>query len=468
MSAELQTHHHNIQSIHNTGKGHHLSHLASDFRNALDDYVKYEKGIHLLNNLYSFQENLQTGSFGKVTSAINIQTNKLVAVKALKKSVNGVRSMANHEVAIMKHLGYHQNICQLLDQFETKKFIILVLEYAPCGDLYDAIHNKTNMGLAFQNDAKMFASLCQQIHNVVSYTHSKGVFHRDIKPENILLMRDGTIKLCDWGLATKSVKCNDFNVGTEKYMAPEALNESNDVEYYDATTVDTWSIGITLLYTLFNKCPFRKALPSDANYSSFLDDKNRLFDFYQNISTSSFSGIVDMLLIDRDLHGGLDFLVNSGVKNGFNIDQEYMVTFTEQESRYINYINNNNATGLTNNDELFMFDDEDLQEFKTDTQHPVHHQQQQSKHFPSIGQPLSSFEPSTIYNGGNCNVNPISIPLNHNNSSSNLDIDYSVSSFKNTNSLFDANTFNSINTNTPAFSHGEPNFNLQKDNRFPF
>lgn len=378
--------------------------------------------------------------------------------------------MANHEVGIMKHLGYHQNICQLLDQFETKKFIILVLEYAPCGDLYDAIHNKTNLGTAFQNDAKMFASLCMQLYDVISYTHSKGVFHRDIKPENILLMRDGSIKLCDWGLATKSVKCVDFNVGTEKYMAPEALNDSKDEEFYDATKVDTWSIGITLLYTLFNKCPFRKALPSDSNYSSFLEDKNRLFDFYQNISTASFSGIVDMLLIDRDLNGGLDFLINTGVKSGFNIDQEYMVTFTEQESRYINYVNNHaTVTTGVNTDELFMFDDEDLQDFKSDI-HSHQQQQQQSKHFPSIVQPLSTFVATSSYNGGNCNVNPISIPMNlhHPKANGDLEIGYSSSSFKNTNSLFDKNTYDSLNTSTPAFSHGDSSFHFQKDTRFPF
>lgn len=442
-----------------------MSHLSTDFKSALDEYVKYERGAAALRGIYQFQSNLQTGSFGKVTSALNMETNQLVAVKALKKSISGVRSMANHEVAIMKHLGYHENICQLVDHFDTKKYIILVLEYAPCGDLYDAVHNKTNLGLAFQSDAKMFASLCEQIYSVVSYTHSRGVYHRDIKPENILLMRDGTIKLCDWGLATKSVKCTDFNVGTEKYMAPEALCDASHDESYDATRVDTWSVGITLLYTLFNKCPFRKALPSDANYSAFLVDKNRIYDFYQNISTTSFSGIVDMLLLDRDLEGGLNYLITNGTKNGFNIDQEYMVTFTEEESKYIDYVNSTatatatTAAATTNpsatiapGEDLFMFDDEDLQEFKSDIYHG---------HGPYMPQMVhtSSFETSS-YNGGNCNVNPISIPQSLTGSS------YSTSSFKNANSLFDKNTFNSFHTNTPAFSHSE--YNFQKDARFPF
>lgn len=378
-----------------------LASFQADFKNSLDPYLQYEKGHVLLNDRYSFLSSLQTGSFGKVTLAADVTSNQPVAIKALKKSVSGVRSMANHEVGIMKHLGYHPNICQLVDKFETKKYIILVLEYIECGDLYDAVHNKTNLGMAFQSNAKMFASLCQQLYNVVKYTHSKGVYHRDIKPENILLTTDGTIKLCDWGLATRNEECNDFNVGTEKYMAPEALGDHKEDEFYDATKVDTWSIGITLLYTLFNKCPFRKALPMDPNYAAFLQDKNFLFSFYQNSTVTCYNGIVDKLLLERDLDGGLNYLIINGPLRGFNIDQEYNISFTSQ-SDSTNFVESfENFTAEELDGEMFMFDDEQQQQ-KLEMKLDYENQGQ-------VQLPVSqTFDDSQYFD--NANVLPISIP----------------------------------------------------------
>lgn len=420
---------------------HPLGHLRADFASAADEYFKYEKGAAALRDRYQFHANLQTGSFGKVSAALDLQNHCLVAVKALKKSVHGVKAMATHEVAIMKHLGYHANICQLVDHFETKKFIILVLEYAPCGDLYDAIHNKTSIGMSFQTDAKMFAELCKQLLDVIVYTHKKGVYHRDIKPENILLMRDGTIKLCDWGLATSSIECTDFNVGTEKYMAPEALCEEGNTsrEWYDASKVDAWSIAITLLFTLFNKCPFRKALKSDPNYAAFLQNKNNFFDLYHNISTCSSHGIIDQLLLQRDLEGGLKYLIEMGIQKGYNIDQEYMISFTEDESRFVNYINNE-ALSMNNvptaSEDLFMFEDEDINNGEEVSSAATH---------ASTNNNNTDYNHTSItYTGGdNANVDPIRIPLTKvpGGGSSYYDSSVSSFSFKNTlgggNSLFD-------------------------------
>ena len=71
-----------------------LGHLNDDFKSSFDNYLQYQRGSNLLNDRYSFIENLQTGSFGKVTAARDVQTNQKVAIKALKKSVQGVALMA--------------------------------------------------------------------------------------------------------------------------------------------------------------------------------------------------------------------------------------------------------------------------------------------------------------------------------------------------------------------------------------
>lgn len=417
-----------------------LSHLSNDFKSSLDNYLQYQKGLSLLNDRYSFIGNLQTGSFGKVTSALDVKLNQKVAIKALKKSVSGVSLMANHEVSIMRSLGYHKNITQLIDFFETKKYYVLVLEFADSGDLYDAIHNKTNLGINFQTNHLAFADLCSQLYDVISYSHSKGVYHRDIKPENILLMSDGTIKLCDWGLSTKILKSNDYNVGTEKYMAPEALVKSSESDYYLANLVDVYSVGITLLFTLFNKCPFRKALSTDPNYSSFLKSKSFIYDFFTSINSVSFRGIVDLLMIERDLNG-LKFLIENGVKNGFTIDQEYSINFSKQQNNYINSIvdsfNDTKVENKPNENEVFLFDDYDTLNEEDFINENV-----------LTDCKINEFNASSKSNSNyvhNSSVNPISIPIPKFTSNTSSNIAGSImnsSSTYNPSSLFDTNVQN--------------------------
>lgn len=331
--------------------------MARNFRDSMDEYLRYERG-DLLRNRYSFVRNLEAGSFGKVTCALDTTTNTKVAIKAMKRTTPGGTFMARHEISIMKRLGYHRSICQLLDVFETRKFIVLVLEYLPGGDMYDAIHNNTSLGMAFQDNPDLFADLCRQLIDVIQFSHSKGVYHRDIKPENLLLAEDGSVKLCDWGLATSAVKCGDFNVGTEKYMAPETLGKHEENDIYDARRADAYSLGITLLYILFGKCPFRRALSSDHNYSKFLASKEYMFDIYPHMSTSGYDAIVDQLLIKRDMDAALDVILREGRNKGFTVDQEYrleVLSVASQHKKEADAVRDSSLGG-----EFYMFEEPDV------------------------------------------------------------------------------------------------------------
>ncbi|KAG7811161.1 hypothetical protein KL921_002789 [Ogataea angusta] len=332
--------------------------LSHDLQATMDEYLAYEKGSYLKNK-YKFLSNLQNGSFGQVTCALNMVDNTKVAVKALKKTIPGISFMARHEISIMRKLGYHPNVCQLLESFETKKYIVLVLEYVPGGDLYDAIHTQSPLGVEYQTNPQMFLSLVNQLADVMRYAYSRGVYHRDIKPENVLLMRDGSIKLCDWGLATYAGKCRDFNVGTEKYMAPEALRQKG--EWYDAKGADSWSLAITLLFTLFGKCPFRKADTNDVNYVNFLKSKEFLYDYYPSINEVSFRAIVECFMVERDLDGGLELLRREGPTKGFTLDQEYKLELTRRQQEFA--VQSDPAVASVRDDdvlggEFFMFDTE--------------------------------------------------------------------------------------------------------------
>ncbi|GME83016.1 unnamed protein product [Ambrosiozyma monospora] len=264
------------------------SHLNRvDSRPTLDPYLLYERRQLPLCGKYRFLHYLQQGTFGRVTCAIDKVSNTKVAIKAIKKTTDDAITGARREVEIMQMIGNHPNSVQLLDYTETENYIILVLEYADSGDLYDAVHEQTRLAKLIQSDENYFISLVTQLVSVIEFAHSKGVYHRDIKPENVLLMNDGTVKLCDWGLASTNIDCYEFNLGTEKYMPPEALTKGlkktglsydpSNFYCYNSKYADVWSLGVTLLYTLFGKCPFRKACPAtDGNFQKFLKNKSFL------------------------------------------------------------------------------------------------------------------------------------------------------------------------------------------------
>ncbi|GEQ69760.1 hypothetical protein JCM33374_g3434 [Metschnikowia sp. JCM 33374] len=231
------------------------------------EYNMYESSQRLLNGKFMYLHAIQTGSFGKVTLALDISTNTKVAIKAMHKS-RDVEIMARHEIKVLRMLGKgNPHICQLLEDFETEDFVILILEYCENGDLYELLHSPTSA----LHEVDIW-KIAQEMYSAVTYSHSLGVYHRDIKPENILFTDSGRVKICDWGLSTLSRHSTVFNVGTEKYMAPECFLHTpissgsvDKAEFYDCKAADYWSFGITLLMVIFGRCPFKSMGPNGGN-----------------------------------------------------------------------------------------------------------------------------------------------------------------------------------------------------------
>lgn len=295
------------------------------------EYHAYESGLGLLKNTYRYLGQIQKGSFGQVTLAINVNTNTKVAMKAMHK-VREVAPMARHEIRVLRKLGHgNDHICQLVDNFETEEFIVLVLEYCANGDMYDIIHSG-NVGPS----AVDVLNLARELHLGLTYAHSLGIYHRDIKPENILFTETGRVKICDWGLATYTRHASDFNVGTEKYMAPECFlnspvnsgvnpsgpgSKSTDslTATYDCKYADYWSVGVTLLTAVFGLAPFKpvrahetsgddfrrknrsvkKSLESDCNFRNFVlyNMPEVLYDIYPTMNANCFRIFMNVLQV---------------------------------------------------------------------------------------------------------------------------------------------------------------------------
>lgn len=161
---------------------------------------------------YQLMESIGRGGFGVVYRGLDIRTGRTVAIKRVMLSgipadeLEGIEA----EIDLLRYLN-HPNIVLYFDSIRTAQHLNIVLEFAENGSLSSLLSKmggKLPEPLVSHYTAQVLAGL--------TYLHSQGVIHRDIKGANILATKDGSIKLADFGVATKlndTVK-SDSVVGT--------------------------------------------------------------------------------------------------------------------------------------------------------------------------------------------------------------------------------------------------------------
>ncbi|CAN9511730.1 unnamed protein product [Ophioblennius macclurei] len=204
--------------------------------------VKRHHHKHNLKHRYEFLETLGKGTYGKVKKARE-RSGRLVAVKSIRKEkIKDEQDLVHirREIEIMSSLC-HPHIITIYEVFENKDKIVIVMEYASKGDLYDYICDKRNVS---EPEARHFF---RQIVSAVHYCHQNGIVHRDLKLENILLDGNGNVKIADFGLSNlyHGDEYLQTFCGSPLYASPEIVNGRP----YRGPEVDTWSLGV-LLYTL--------------------------------------------------------------------------------------------------------------------------------------------------------------------------------------------------------------------------
>lgn len=247
---------------------------------------------------------LNHGSFGMVFLAEDLTTHQEVAIKCLTKP-----SVANHngpattfdegteELTCHAILKHHDHLVNLIHHFKTESHTYLVLEYCSQGDLYEAI--RLDHGPLQTEHVRRFML---QLISAVQHMHDNGLYHRDIKPENIFLTHDGSMKLGDFGLATRSLFSYEACVGSDRYMAPEQYDPAGSG--YSPAKADIWSIGICLLNVLFARNPFVTPTESDILFADYRRDRQSLFDIFPNMSQDTFEILSCAMTLDpskRDL-----------------------------------------------------------------------------------------------------------------------------------------------------------------------
>lgn len=202
------------------------------------------------------------GAYGLVCAAIDVRTNKKVAVKKNKQVFRDVGDGKRilREVKLLK-MFRHENVLSLCTFYVGSGLfddVYLVTELFDT-DLATVIRSKQTVS---EDHGKYFI---YQVLRGLKYVHSSNVVHRDLKPQNILVNLNCDLKLCDFGLARGLGKLDMIDmtdyVVTRWYRPPELIMLN---KHYDMS-VDIWSTGC-----IFAEMLNRKALFPGANYLSQL------------------------------------------------------------------------------------------------------------------------------------------------------------------------------------------------------
>ena len=236
--------------------------------NSTDFFLGDSKKRNIRNFYEISKKELGKGSYGRVFQGNLIGTNLKRAIKIIDKSKVSNFIRFKLEVEIMMRLD-HPNILRLIDYYEDKSNVYLVLELCTGGELFDRIIAKQYYD---EDEGRI---LFKQIIKALNYCHRNGVCHRDLKPENFIMISEDdpyTLKIIDFGLGRTFqndgiLKEKDKNekvktkrrktkavlktkAGTPFYIAPEVLTGNYNEK------CDVWSAGVVLYILLCGYPPF--------------------------------------------------------------------------------------------------------------------------------------------------------------------------------------------------------------------
>ncbi|KAI0046506.1 kinase-like protein, partial [Auriscalpium vulgare] len=234
----------------------------------------------VLMKRYQFVEILGSGAFGVVYRAKDIVATKgtQYAIKCMPRypACSPEAQAQEREWYMQSLVDDHPNVVSLHEIHTVDKYVFLVFDLCPSGDLFSAI---TERKVFYQNDDLIKLAFVQII-DALAHCHSKGVAHRDLKPENILASEDGTsIFLSDFGLATEDIELPpSHRAGSGHYMSPECLGIDIRLPSFSTQTADVWALGVILVNMLTGRTLWKRAIVDDEFFEHFLHDKRCLID----------------------------------------------------------------------------------------------------------------------------------------------------------------------------------------------
>ncbi|WP_227395571.1 Stk1 family PASTA domain-containing Ser/Thr kinase [Jeotgalibacillus aurantiacus] len=204
-----------------------------------------------LNDRYKIIRTIGSGGMANVYLAHDMILNRDVAVKMLRLDYVGDGDMLKRfqrEAQSATSLA-HPNIVSMYDVGDEDDYYYLVMEYVEGMTLKEYIKEFSPVSL---DDA---VKIMSQLTSAISHAHHNGIIHRDIKPQNILIDRDGTVKITDFGIAmalsaTAMTQTNSV-MGTVHYLSPEQARGGTA-----SKKSDIYSLGIVMYEMITGRLPF--------------------------------------------------------------------------------------------------------------------------------------------------------------------------------------------------------------------
>jgi len=205
---------------------------------------------------YHIVEELGKGGMGRVYRAVDTKLNEEVALKLIRPEIaRDERTLERfqNELKIARKIS-HRHVGRMYELMEEKGVHFITMEYVAGQDLRGLIRQTGQL------TARKAISITTQVLGGLAEAHRLGVVHRDLKPSNIIVDREGSARIIDFGIAraaaTKGMTGAGAIIGTPEYMSPEQV-EGKPADL----RADLYALGVILFEMVTGRPPFEGETP---------------------------------------------------------------------------------------------------------------------------------------------------------------------------------------------------------------